>query len=117
MVDDLGAIRIRIKRAILTLVPHQTAGPIPHVALITVQHVGGPVAEHPFDFFFGPDGPRSPGGPPSERQGAGTGFLIDANGYIVTNEHVVRNADEVTVKLADDRELPAELRAALANLG
>ncbi len=78
------------------------------VNIITLQRVAGPIVDHPFEHFFGPDGPRAPGGP-SERQGAGTGFIIDPNGYVVTNEHVVRDADEVTVKLADDRELRAEV--------
>jgi len=78
------------------------------VNILTVQRVAGPMVEHPFDFFFGPDGSRSPGGP-SERQGAGTGFIIDENGYVVTNEHVVRDADSVTVRLADERELAADV--------
>lgn len=57
---------------------------------------------HPFEFFFGPDGQ-----PPGERQGAGTGFIIDAQGYVVTNEHVVRDADEVMVRLSDERDFVA----------
>ena len=34
----------------------------------------------------------------------GTGFLVDADGHVVTNAHVVDDADDVQVKLADDRE-------------
>ena len=41
--------------------------------------------------------------------GAGSGFFISADGYIVTNNHVVENAEEITVKLSDDRELTARL--------
>lgn len=41
--------------------------------------------------------------------GAGSGFFIAANGYIVTNNHVVAEATEITVKLADGRELEARL--------
>ena len=40
MVDDLGAVRIRIKRTILALMPYQTVGPVPHVTLIPIQHFG-----------------------------------------------------------------------------
>ena len=41
--------------------------------------------------------------------GAGSGFFISADGYIVTNNHVVADATEITVRLADDRELKARL--------
>jgi serine protease Do len=41
--------------------------------------------------------------------GAGSGFFISADGYIVTNNHVVENAEEITVKLSDDREFTARL--------
>ncbi|MBX9801165.1 MAG: trypsin-like peptidase domain-containing protein [Caulobacteraceae bacterium] len=41
--------------------------------------------------------------------GAGSGFFIAANGYIVTNNHVVADATEITVKLADGREMEARL--------
>jgi serine protease Do len=42
------------------------------------------------------------------RRGAGTGFLIDANGYILTNHHVIADADRIMVRLTDGRTLRAE---------
>ena len=42
-------------------------------------------------------------------QGAGSGFIIDASGIIVTNNHVVGTADSIVVSLADGSELPAKL--------
>jgi serine protease Do len=39
----------------------------------------------------------------------GSGFIVDAEGYIVTNNHVINNADEIHVKLIDNTELPAKL--------
>ena len=67
--------------------------------------------------FFGDEGLRRffglpPGGTPRERefQSAGSGVVVDAkNGYIVTNAHVIENAKEITVTLADDREFKAEV--------
>ena len=61
-----------------------------------------PDSPEPFD--------RQP--PPSEREGprrgAGTGFLIDADGYILTNHHVIADADRIMVRLLDGRSLRAE---------
>ena len=53
------------------------------------------------------------GGPPERerqgpRRGAGTGFIIDPEGYILTNHHVVEDAERLTVRLADGRSLKAE---------
>jgi serine protease Do len=42
-------------------------------------------------------------------QGAGSGFVIDPSGYIVTNNHVVGNADEIRVAMSDGTELPAKV--------
>jgi serine protease Do len=61
----------------------------------------------PFDFFF-----RHPGMPPhgpQERRGMGSGVIIDAQGTIITNNHVVEGADELKVILHDDKELKASI--------
>jgi serine protease Do len=44
-----------------------------------------------------------------QMQGAGSGFIIDPSGYIVTNNHVVGNADRITVALSDGTELNAKV--------
>ncbi len=43
------------------------------------------------------------------QRGTGTGFIIDSDGYIVTNEHVIKDADRLRVKLADGRERKATI--------
>ncbi len=67
-----------------------------------------------FDFFrrFGaPNGgggsPRGGNTPPA--RGEGSGFIVSADGYILTNAHVVRGASEVVVKMLDRREFPAKV--------
>jgi len=45
---------------------------------------------------------------PRTQEGAGSGWIIDETGLIVTNNHVVEGAESVTVTLADDRTFPAE---------
>jgi serine protease Do len=48
-----------------------------------------------------------PDGPPQALQGQGSGFIVGADGLVLTNAHVVRGAKDVTVKLADRREFQA----------
>ena len=53
---------------------------------------------------------RNPFGRPGEVGGAGSGVIVDAeNGYILTNHHVVGEADEIQVSLIDGRTLDAEI--------
>ncbi len=56
-----------------------------------------------FDQFFGPQGPQGQGkGQPRKQRGQSSGFVITADGLIVTNNHVIHGADKVTVKFQDD---------------
>ncbi|MDD2326779.1 MAG: Do family serine endopeptidase [bacterium] len=62
---------------------------------------------NPFDFFFG-FGDRMPA-QPREQVGFGSGVIISKDGYIITNNHVVENATEVSVTLNDNREFTAKV--------
>jgi len=61
-----------------------------------------------FDEFFDRHGQRPTPGP-HQATSLGSGFIIDASGYIVTNNHVIADADEVTVTLSNDTTLKAEI--------
>lgn len=68
---------------------------------------GGPWDEL-FRHFFG-EGAEGGDVPDREARSLGSGFIIDESGYILTNNHVVAEADEVLVRLNDRRELVAEV--------
>ncbi len=66
--------------------------------------------QFPFDEFFQRFFDGDGNGVPQRRsEGQGSGFLIDSNGYIVTNNHVAGGAEEITVTLQDGRKFDAEL--------
>ncbi len=62
----------------------------------------------PFHFFFGP---REEGRErePQVRRSSGSGFFITATGEIITNHHVIEDADKIRVRLVDDTEYRAEV--------
>ena len=69
---------------------------------------GSPFEEFFRDFFErnGPDrGPQ----PPRRATSLGSGFIIDSSGIVVTNNHVIQDADEISVILHDDTNLKAEI--------
>ena len=65
----------------------------------------------PFDEFFKDYFENERRNSPSQRPmtGLGSGFIIDQSGIIVTNNHVIEGADEITVIMADQHEFKAEL--------
>ena len=99
-----------------------------NISVTQTMHGGGGQAAMPFpgmpddedipEFFkrFGiPGMPGAPGqggqdgGQDYKSQSLGSGFIISADGYILTNAHVVNEADEVLVKLSDKREFKAKI--------
>lgn len=87
----------------------------------TVQRSGAPrfggqempeIFRHFFGEGFGDSFPSPPSGGQGrseERQSLGSGFIISDDGYVMTNAHVVQDADEILVRLNDRRELSAEV--------
>ena len=89
------------------------------VNISTKQHVQarGAAAQMPdleglppiFREFFGHSFPAPPEGQQPDAQSLGSGFIIAADGYVLTNNHVVADADEIIVRLPDRSELEATL--------
>lgn len=98
LVEDNGKVVVSIS----TVRKAKRVGPqngMPDEQLEMLRRFGFPF---PFGDFNGP-------GMTPERRGQGSGFIIDPNGIILTNNHVVDGADEVTVHLTDKREFKAKV--------
>jgi serine protease Do len=96
-----------------------------NIKVTSVVKTAGPAGMPGFPpEWFGEDGPFGPNGPfgfgmprgrrrgaqpELKRQGSGSGFVIREDGVIVTNNHVVEDAKEITVTFADGRELSAKV--------
>ena len=78
----------------------------------TAEDGGGPMSQlpegHPFREFFERFG-GGEGDAPRQMRSLGSGFIIDEQGYVVTNHHVVAEADKISVVLDDDSRLDAKL--------
>jgi serine protease Do len=62
---------------------------------------------NPFEDFFGPFMER--GRPERRQQGIGSGFIMNREGYILTNNHVVEGADQILVKLANGKQVDGRI--------
>jgi serine protease Do len=69
-------------------------------SVVTIRTVGAEVEPSP---FFSRRSVRH------ETKGLGTGFIVDRDGIILTNNHVIKDADVITVRLSNDREYPATI--------
>jgi serine protease Do len=83
---------------------------------VTSQNSDRQMSDSDLDFFrrffggHGPMMPNGPGGPGAERERAlGSGVIVSADGYIVTNNHVVQNARDIQVSLNDGRNFAAKV--------
>ncbi|HET8732404.1 MAG TPA: trypsin-like peptidase domain-containing protein, partial [Anaeromyxobacteraceae bacterium] len=76
--------------------------------LVRNPHRGPGRGADPFERFFGPQ-PDGPDGGGLRGQGLGSGFILNADGLILTNHHVIANATDIRVRLADNTEYVAKV--------
>ena len=77
------------------------------VNISSQQIIRGRVLRDPFAEFFGGGGAYRE--PDKRAQSTGSGVIIDAGGVVITNNHVIANADSITVTLTDRRRFKAKL--------
>jgi serine protease Do len=75
------------------------------------RRIPSPFGNDPFDDFFERFF-EEPMQRPRKERSLGSGFIISADGFIITNNHVVANADEIKVKLSDGREFKGTVKGA-----
>jgi len=115
--DGFADLADKLQPAVVNISTTQTVKPEQHSESTTPelpQFPPGSPFEEFFKDFFNRNNPH--GGTGSQNQAEahkatslGSGFIIDATGYVVTNNHVIADADSITVILHDDTNLKAEL--------
>ncbi|QDH14485.1 Do family serine endopeptidase [Formicincola oecophyllae] len=92
--------------------PGPKSAPPPHEG----PHGGKPAQPNPLDKFLHDytqkhkrPGQKKPERPQMQIKALGSGFIIDPSGVIVTNNHVIEDADRITVTLSDGTEMPAQI--------
>lgn len=98
----------------LTQAAESSVHAVVHIRSTQASKVQEVEVRDPFSDFFGDffgqrGGTQKRQVQTPERRGYGSGVIISKDGYIVTNNHVVEGADEITVKLNDDRELKGRI--------
>ena len=112
MVLMLGALHLAHARSAPESFADLAEKALPAVVNIsTTQTIAGDSQIEDLDDMFKQFLDRQQGDKPKPRKATslGSGFIIDADGYVVTNNHVVENADEITVIMHDNQEFKAKL--------
>ena len=113
--DSFADLADKLLPAVVNISTTQTIKPDhPHSGPERPQFPPGSPFEEFFKDFFDHNSDRGsntdkPDAKPRKATSLGSGFIIDPAGYIVTNNHVIADADEITVILHDDTNLKAEL--------
>lgn len=98
----LTSLQMQEGQVDFTYAAEQTVHAVVHVR---TKSMVGPQASNPImEWFYGDRYSR-----PREVQGFGSGVIISDDGYIITNNHVIEDAQDIEVKLNDNRTFPAEI--------
>ncbi len=100
--DSFADLSAQLLPTVVNIATTQTLKAPPQGAMPNLPP-GSPL-EDLFKDFLGPKG-----GAPRHVTSLGSGFIIDPSGYIVTNNHVIEDSDQVTVTLNDGETLPAKI--------
>jgi len=100
----LVGVVVNVSTTQATVAPNPKGGPEAQLPA-----PGAPLDEFFRDFFGEKGAPGGPNQPPSRVASLGSGFIVDPSGVIVTNNHVIANAEQITVTLSDDTTLQAEV--------
>jgi len=107
VIEDSGGFSSAISEVADALIPTVVYINVTGTVTQRVPDYGSPFGNDPFfRYFFGPPGEQEREVPVS---GLGSGVVISKDGYIITNNHVVQNADEIMVTLHDGTNHKAEL--------
>jgi len=103
---DISKLADKVRPAVVNI---RTVKNVPNGGRVFRHFYGNPFGDrdNPFKDFFPPFGDDSPHD--FKQQSLGSGFIIDKDGYIVTNNHVVEGADQIKVRLANEKEFDAEV--------
>jgi serine protease Do len=100
--DSFADLAAKLLPSVVNIATSQTLKPSAQTQLPTLPP-GSPL-EDLFKNFLGPKN-----GAPRHVTSLGSGFIIDPSGYIVTNNHVIEDSDQITVTLNDGTSLPAKV--------